>query len=178
MPSPESLLAYQPPQGYVERVDVKAAQEGQIAAEQGYASAQDKLKPELNLYGSIYAVGLNFTLPLEFGTVKKATAGFAQEKYAAQLQLEQKAFEAQTDFEDLARKLAAAQKKLKLAMDFEKVQQEKFELIGKRLATGLTVQAQVIQYELDYLQATLARVHAEGDILGVKTQLALYESAG
>lgn len=178
LPPVETLLAYQPPAPTEEREDVRAAEEGTLAATQGYEVARQKLLPELNLYGSIYAVGLNFSMPLEFGVTKEATRGFAEQKYAAQLQLEQKQFEAHSDYQDLVHKLALAKQRLQLALEFEKIQHDRFELIRQGLPTGMTVQAQVIQYQLDYFNAVLARVKAEGDILGVQTQLALFEDEG
>jgi outer membrane protein TolC len=177
LPSAETLLAYQLPEEVKERGDVRAAEAGAVAASQGYAMAKEKLEPSLNLYGSIYAVGLNFTLPLEFGTVKEATRGYSQQAYASQLQLQQKRFEARTDWEALKASLKRAQEKLSLSIQLEDIQRRKLALTRKRLATGLTVPAQVIQFQLDYFQAVLARVHAQGDVLGVQTKRALFEEA-
>lgn len=177
LPSAETLLAYRLPAKVQERGDVQAAEAGAVAATQGYALAKQKLLPSLNLYGSIYAVGLNFTLPLEFGTVKEATHGYAQQAYAAQLQLQQKRFEARADWEALEAALKRAQEKLSLAMELEALQRKRLALVRKRLATGLTVPAQVIQFELDYFQAVLARVNAQGDVLGVQAKRALFEEA-
>jgi len=178
LPDAQALLAYRPPAKGARRGDVEAALAGTVAAKEGFELARQKLLPSLNLYGSIYAVGLNFTLPLDFGTVKEATQGYARQAYAAQLQLEQKELEARSDWEDQTAKLARAQKRLSLAIDLERVQKAKLELVRKRRATGLTVQAQVIQFQLEYFQAVLARVHAEGDVLGARTQLSLFEAQG
>lgn len=178
LPGVEELLAYRPPAQAEVRGDVQAAEAGTLAAKEGFEAARQQLLPSLNLYGSIYAVGLNFTLPLELGTVKEATRGFAQQAQAAQLTLEQKRLEARAAWEELTAKLGRAQTRLSLARELEKVQEAKLALARRRLSTGLTVQAQVIQFQLDYFQAVLARVHAEGDVLGARTQLSLFEGEG
>jgi hypothetical protein len=42
---------------------------------------------------------------------------------------------------------------------------------------GLTIEFQVFQYELDYLNASLARVQIEGMILALRAQMKLYSAS-
>src|SRR5262249_11029267 len=151
-----------------------AAEQAKIAASSGAEVARQQLLPTLDFYGSIYALGVNFALPLDFGTVSDVRAAELRQQKAAQLPDRKKVQEAEAEWKDLNRRFADAIARLAVAIDLERLQRKKFESIRKRQSAGLTVAFQVFQYELDYLNAALARVQLQGLILGLRSQLKLY----
>jgi hypothetical protein len=158
------------------RGDVKAAQQAAIAQTAGSDMAREKLLPEVNLYGSIFAWGINFTMPLDLGTTSTIRQGFAAKAAAADLEFQSKALADANEWKDLVRKFEDAKERLALAVDLEEIQKAKFQRIQKRLALGLTIEDQVFQYELDYLNSSLNRVQIEGMILALRAQMKLYSS--
>lgn len=173
-PSPQAVGALQPGKRVGMRGDVKASQQASIAEEQGHELAREKLLPEVTLYGSVFAYGINLTVPLDFGVVSDARSGYWQQAGAADLTFQQKVMEERSEWSDLTRAFGDAKRKLAIALDLEGIQRAKFENVRKRETRGLTVEDQVFQYELDYLNASLARVQAEGRILGLRTRMRLY----
>lgn len=159
------------------RGDVKAAQQAAIAQTAGSDMARQKLLPEVNLYGSIFAWGLNFTMPLDVWTVSTVRDGHAEKAAAADLEFQSKALQDASEWKDLVRKFKDAKERLAVALDLEEIQKNKFQQIRKRLALGLTIEFQVFQYELDYLNASLARVQIEGMILALRAQMKLYSAS-
>jgi hypothetical protein len=158
------------------RGDVKAAQQGAIAQTAGSDMAREKMLPEVSLYGSIFAWGLNFTVPLDIGTTSTIRQGYAVKAAAADLEFQSKAMQDRNEWKDLVRKFEDAKERLALAVDLEEVQKAKFQRIRKRLALGLTIEDQVFQYELDYLNSSLNRVQIEAMILALRAQMKLYSA--
>lgn len=173
-PDPETVRTLQAGKRIGMRGDVEASQQASIAEAQGKEMAREKLLPEVTLYGSVFAYGLNLTMPLDFGTVSTARDGYLQQAGAADLTFQRKAMEEQNEWGDLMRGFGDAKRKLAIAMDLERIQRAKFEHIRRRETRGLTIEDQVFQYELDYLNASLARVQAEGQILMLRARMKLY----
>jgi len=158
------------------RGDVKAAEQASIAQSAGSEMAREKLLPELSLYGSIFAWGLNFSFPLDVGTVSSVRTGYAEQAAAADLNFQRKVIDEESEWNELTHKFSQAKEKLQIALELEEIQRDKFENVKKRRARGLTIEDQVFSYELDYLNASLARVQAQGEILGARTQMKLYSN--
>jgi outer membrane protein TolC len=174
LPEPDSLRRLPLPARGERRGDVKAAEQAALAQAAGSEMARQKLLPELSLYGSIYAVGLNFTVPLDVWATSAAREGYAQRSAAANLNLQRSLLDEQAEWKNLVRRFHDAQERLEVAMELEQVQRAKFENVRKRQARGLTIEDQVFQYELDFLNASLARVQIEGLILGLQAQAKLF----
>ncbi len=160
------------------RGDVRAAQQGAIAQEAGSELARQKLLPEVNLYGSIFAWGLNFSVPMDIWTTSAIRQGYAVKAAAADLEFQSKAMKDANEWKDLVRKFEDAKERLAIAVDFEEIQKMKFQRIQKRRDLGLTIEDQVFQYELDYLNSTLTRVQIQGMILALRAQMKLYSANG
>jgi outer membrane protein TolC len=178
LPDPDALEKLEPPARSGVRGDVLALEQGLIAATAGATLAREKVKPQFNLYGSIYAIGATIRIPLELDRVGRVSNGYAEQAAATELSLERKRFEQESDWKDLVHKLQEGQHRLQIALELEAVQKRKYELIRQKKAVGLTIEAQVFQYELDYLSAIQNRVQLEGTILGVLTQMKLYGGEG
>lgn len=178
-PPPAAVRALAPGKRVGMRGDVKASQQASIAESQGKEMAREKLLPEVTLYGSVFAYGVNLTVPLNVGTVATARDGYEEQAGAADLTFQRKVMEEQDDWSELVRRFEDAKRKLAIALELERIQRSKFENVRKRESRGLTIEDQVFQYELDYLNASLARVQAEGQILGLRAQMKLYgDSSG
>jgi outer membrane protein TolC len=174
-PDAESLHALKVPNRGTRRGDTRAAEQAAIAAGAGSDLAREKLLPQFNLYGSIYAVGFLFTLPLDFSLVSSMREAYAQEKRASDLVYQKKLKDEQSEWSDLIRRFESAKERLDIALDLERIQREKYANVQKRQKNGLTIAYQVFQYELDYLSSALNRVQLEGLILGLRAQMKLYE---
>jgi outer membrane protein TolC len=178
LPDAKTLLKMQVIARDGHRGDVKAAEQASIAQSAGSAMAREKLLPELSLYGSIFAWGLNFSFPLDVGTVSNIRTGYAEQAAAADLTFQRKVIDEESEWNELTHKFSQAKEKLQIALELEDIQRDKFENVKTRRARGLTIEDQVFAYELDYLNASLARVQAEGEILGARTEMKLYSNGG
>jgi outer membrane protein TolC len=176
LPKIESLQSIPIPTRKGRRNDVLAAEQQAIATSAGQDVARQKLLPNLNIYGSIFAVGLAFSIPIDQGTTQDARDGYAHQSQAAEMNYNRKRFEEENDWSDLVTRFKTTQERLIAALHLEDVQRRKFEDIRRKHEQGLTIAFQVFQYELDFLSGALARLQIEGNLLGVITQMKLYGS--
>jgi outer membrane protein TolC len=156
------------------REDIISAEYQSIAASAGYEMAREKLLPTLNLYGSIFAFGLAFTIPLDQGSTHDIRIGHFRQGQAAEIAYARKTFEEETEWIDLVEKFTQSQNRLISALQLEEIQRQKFEAIKNKKKRGLTIAFEVFQYELDLLNASLTRLQIQGLLLGIKTQMKLY----
>jgi outer membrane protein TolC len=177
VPDSETLKQLPPLKRGASRGDTLAAEQAALATQAGARMARERLRPDLYLYGSVFAVGLSFTLPLDQGLVSSVSSGYAEQEAAAELQVARKRLDEDTEWSELVRKFDDAKERYALALDLEKIQRAKFEGVKKRRARGLTIEDQVFQYELDYLGAALNRVQMEGLVLGLRAQMKLFGGA-
>jgi len=80
----------------------------------------------------------------------------------------------ESQWADLERKFLSAKERFQVTFELENIQRLKYESVRKRKARGLTIEDQVFQYELDYLNSSLAKAQMEGLILGLRAQMKLY----
>jgi outer membrane protein TolC len=178
LPSIGEIAALKAPERRGPRGDIRAAEQEAIAAESGQEMAREKLLPNLNLFGSIFAAGVAFSIPLDQSATQDARLGYARQGEAARASFEHKIFVEKGDWEDLIRKFAEAKRRLELASRLEEIQRKKYEDIRSRRSRGLTIAYQVFQYELDYLSAARDRIQAAGQVLGLNAQFKLYSQSG
>jgi outer membrane protein TolC len=178
VPDPSVLVALPPIARSGHTGEVKASEQASIAQAAGSQMAREKLLPDLTLYSSIFAVGVNFSFPLDLSTTSDVRKGYDQQSLAADLDLQKKIMDEDTQWKDLERKFGEAKERYKIALELETIQKSKFENVRKRKARGLTIEDQVFQYELDSLNASLARAQIEGMILGLRAQMKLYANEG
>lgn len=193
----DDLLALQPPKRAEFRDDVKAAQQNQIAAQAVSRQGVERDSPTLDVFGTLAmngqdssfgpaysesfslnhptaAVGLRFSSPLDIGLALDSRSGFRREEAAADLTFQRKAFEQEQQWRDLSTRLVDAQRRLKLAVSLEKVQQSKLNHERDRYRTGRSTSFQVLSFETDYALSELNRLQAQGEVLGTLTQMKLF----
>lgn len=198
LPEPEAIREIPIPKPSEKRDDVRAAEQTSLAAVASDDAARQKELPTLNLQGMVstngldpslgtsindtfstqhpyYLVGLNFVLPLAFGTVSTVRAAYLQQIKGAELTYRRKLFESENNWQDMEHKFQEAKDRLGLAVDVEQAQKIKFDHEKKRQREGLTTTYQVFQYELDYLNSEISRIQTEAVILGLIAQMKTYQ---
>jgi nucleoside phosphorylase/outer membrane protein TolC len=174
LPTDDAFAHLQLPERKGSRGDLKVAEQQSIASEAGYQVAHEKLLPSLSVFGSIFALGLNFSMPLDLGLTSEARSGYAKEAEAAELNFRRKQFEQENDWQELQTRFQDNLERLQLAVKLEDLQRRKFEDANRRRKRAMTVAFQVFQYELDYLAAAQTRLQIEGTLLGLRAQAKLY----
>jgi outer membrane protein TolC len=181
------------------RADVKAL-EAQLAAAKAAATlARERNRPTLNLVGN-YAmtgrdeefnealkasgkserdtafVGLRFNMPLNFGATSDVKAGADKAERAAEFNRQQALYNQDADWANLVRNVADLRDNLKLMGRIEDAQKAKLESERTRLRQGRTTTYQVLLFEQDYSQAALSRAKSAAGILGLQSQIKLYQN--
>jgi outer membrane protein TolC len=174
LPPVEALLKMQAPPRAAWRGDVRAAEQGAIAKAAGAEMARERLLPSVNVYGSIFAVGLNVVVPLDLPLHSAVRSGYAQQSISADLLYTKKSLDQDSEWKDLLQRFDEARQRLAIALDLENLQREKYENARNRRTRGLTVADQVFQYELDYFNASLNRMQLVGQLLGLRAQMKMY----
>lgn len=174
LPSAKSFLNFKLPKQAGLRGDLKVAEQQSLATQAGYDLAHEKLLPDVSLYGSIFAMGLSFSMPLDLSLTSDARKGYARQSQAAELNLKHKHFEQENEWIDLKSRFMDNVARLYLAMKLEDLQRRKLEDANRRRAHAMTIAFQVFQYELDYMAAAQARLQIEGTLLGLRAQARLY----
>jgi outer membrane protein TolC len=174
LPDPDSILKLQTPARKETSGAVKSAEQQMIAESAGYDMARDKLLPEFNAYGSIFAVGLTLTVPIDQGAVSDARNGYAMRSQAAELNYRKKLEEDESHWADLAAKHEELKDRLRLAVKLEAIQKKKFEAARSKRSKGLGVSEQAFQAELDFVKAAQLRLQLMGELLGVRAEMRLY----
>lgn len=197
LPDPESMRRLRPPPRSEMRDDVKAAQQSEISMVARSDMARENLLPALNLTGTVstngldpsvgtsvgdtltvqypyYSIGLSLSFPLDFGAVDSIRRAYAEQIRGQELVYHRKLFDQENEWNDLVRRLHEAQDRLALAVRVQEAQKLKFDRERARYRRGLTTTYQVIQYELDYLNAELGRLQLQGSIYGLLAQMKPY----
>ena len=166
------------------RNDVKAAEEAMNATRAGQGINKDKTRPDLNLFavGSFnsrentntdamsksfdsqhpyYAVGVRFTLPLDFSTRGSIQDGYDKEMLGAELNFKKKKFDQDTEWKSLQKKLELIRQRLNLAKEVKEAQWVKLDNERKRQLNGRSTTFQVFSFEQEYLAAQLNLVQIE-----------------
>ena len=182
------------------RLDVRAAQAATKVAEANARLGKEKNSPTLDVFGQAatngrtdvfgtsfsdswtaqfptFTVGLKFQTSLDWWQVSENRSAYQAEIKAAELNYRRKAFEEERDYRELVKKLAEAKARLNLCFGIEEVQEKKLNREKERLKLGRSVTYQVIMFEQDYASAELLRLKTQGEVLGLYTQLKLYEDS-
>lgn len=183
-----------------DRLDVKATEAQLNSAKAASTIALERNRPTLDLSGS-YAlngrdaelnealknagqsardtayVGFSFKVPLNVGATSDAKSGALKSEKAAELSYQYAMYAQEQDWANLTRNLSDARDNLRLIGRIEEVQKSKLENERTRLRQGRTTTYQVLLFEQDYTSASLTRVKSAANILGLQSQLKLYEAA-
>ena len=181
------------------RADVKALEAQLAAAKAASTLARERNRPTLNLFGN-YAmtgrddelneamkasgkadrdtafIGLRFNMPLNFGATADVKAGADKAERAAELNRQQALYAQDADWTNLVRNVSDLRENLKLMGRIEQAQKAKLEAERNRLRQGRTTTYQVLLFEQDYSQAALSRAKSAAGILGLQSQIKLYQN--
>ncbi len=194
LPSMEELEKMSPPQRAAMRDDVKAAEQSRLAVSATSEAATQRQLPSLNLVGTAstnglepnlnqavtdtttgqypyYAVGVNFTAPLDFHGVRQVKQAYAEQLHGAELTYRRRLFDQENDWKDLTTQFNEAKQRLTLAFDVERAQKSKFQHESLRRKQGASTTYQVFQFEIDYLSSELNRIQTEAIILTLMAQM-------
>jgi len=189
-----------PPPKKSMRLDVRAAQELTKVAEANAALGKERNTPTLDVFGSLatngrtdqwgqsisdsfttrfptFTVGVKFQTALDVGQVLDNRKAYQAEIKSAELQFRRKAFEEERDYRDLVKRFQEAKERLNLCFGIEEVQEKKLAREKERLKVGRSVTYQVILFEQDYASAELLRLKTQGEVLGLYSQLKLFEDS-
>jgi len=199
--APELLTDLSPIDKNDTRLDIKAAEQIQLIALANAQLAKEKAKPSLDVFASAAlngrdankntarsesltskyptnSIGVTFSTPLYFGLSSNIFSGTEKEKQGAILNYEHKLFEQEQEWNDLNSRLKEAQSRLKLTKTIESIQKEKHENEQARLLRGRTTTYQALLFEQDYAQAQLIHIRTQAEILGLYTQLKIFQNTG
>jgi Outer membrane protein len=183
-----------------DRADVQATEEQLKAARAASTLAYERNRPTLNAFGS-YAmngqdealneamkeagyteqdtayVGMRFQMPLNFGAAGDAKAGALKTQRAAEYNREYALYAQEQDWTNLTRNLSDARDNLKLLGRIEEAQKTKLEVERRRLKQGRTTTYQVLLFEQDYTSSALTKIKSAANILGLQSQIKLYQAS-
>ncbi|WP_413288130.1 TolC family protein [Bdellovibrio sp. HCB337] len=182
-----------------DRLDVKATEAQLATAKANSQIVRERNRPTLDVYGT-YALngrddamneaiknsgtenrdtafmGVRFNMPLNLKATSDARSGAMKSEKAAELNHQYAQYAQEMDWTTLTRSLTDARDNLKLLGRIEEVQKSKLENERARLRQGRTTTYQVLLFEQDYTQAAVTRVKSAANILGLQSQLKLYET--
>jgi outer membrane protein TolC len=180
------------------REDVRIAEQERNIEIANAAIGIEKNKPDIELYASYAlngknprsnqavaesfttnypttAVGLRLSVPLDLGQLKRDRRSYRQEIEGAKCQFDQKLYENNREWQQIALKIQNAQRRLVIAVSLERIQQNKLEVERKRLTLGRTTTYQVLLFEQDFANSQVTRLAIQDELLELMTQLKLFE---
>ena len=116
-------------------------------------------------------------IPLNLSAASDAKAGALKAEKVAQLNYEYKQFVQDQDWTNLTQQLGEAKENLRLTTNIVNAQKAKLENERSRLRQGRTTTYQVLLFEQDFSQSEVSRVQAASAILGLQSQIKLYQSS-
>lgn len=182
-----------------DRLDVKATEAQLATAKANSTLVHERNRPTLDVYGTYGLngrddemnealknsgraardtafVGVRFNMPLNVKATSDVKSGALKAEKAAELNYQYSQYAQEMDWTNLTRNLTDARDNLKLLGRIEEVQKSKLENERARLRQGRTTTYQVLLFEQDYTQAAVTRVKSAANILGLQSQLKLYET--
>ncbi len=183
-----------------DRYDVKATEAQLATAKASSQLVNERNKPTLDVFGT-YAlngrdkdqseamknagytdtdtsyVGIRFNMPLNVSATSDAKAGALKAERAAEYNRQYAVYSQEQDWINLTKNLGDARDNLRLLGKIEAAQKTKLDVERGRLRQGRTTTYQVLLFEQDYSQAALSKVKSAANILGLQTQIKLYQSS-
>lgn len=175
------------------RNDVLASEQAMTAVKESQAISQDKTLPDLNLFavGALYsrelttqdaldksfdsahpyyAVGVRFSLPLDFAARNQIRQGYAQETLGTELSYRKKKFDQESEWQILNTKIQLTKERLILAKELKEAQYIKLENERQRQVNGRSTTFQVFSFEQEYLAAQLNLVQLQTNAMMLLAQ--------
>ncbi len=181
------------------RFDIKAHESNMKAAVASAKIDEESNKPSLNLYGSYLenqieanksqavlssldqkgragAIGVKFSMPINFGLTSEIRYGALQSASAAKINYRQKIFEQENDWQNLVQNLAIYKENLKLAQSIESAQKSKLENERNLLKQGRSSTYQILIFEQDFANSQLTVIQIAYKLLTMIAQEKLYQA--
>ena len=182
------------------RADVKAVEAQLEAAKANAVITKERNRPTLDVFGN-YAlngrdeafndamkeagqteqdtayIGLRFKMPLNIGATSDVKSGAVKAEKAAELNHQYALYSQEQDWINLTRGLTDARDNLRLLGRIEAAQKAKLDAERTRLRQGRTTTYQVLLFEQDYSQAAVSKVKSAAGILGLQSQVKLYQNS-
>lgn len=183
-----------------DRYDVKATEAQLATARASSKLVEERNKPTLDVYGT-YAlngrdkdeseamknagysetdttfVGVRFNMPLNVFATSDAKKGALKTEKAAEYNRQYALYAQEQDWINLTKNLTDARDNLRLLGRIESAQKTKLDVERTRLRQGRTTTYQVLLFEQDYSSAAISKVKSAANILGLQTQLKLYQAS-
>ncbi len=176
------------------REDVKAAQEQERIAEANSRIGSEDASPDLRVFASLSlngrdqeaatsineswsgthpwnSIGVEFSAPLDLGTVSRARQGHAATRQGAELRYQRAVFDQERQWNDITKRFGDAKARLELARAVQASQKEKLEYERGRHNKGRSTTFQVLTFEQDYANSQLAYLQAQATILQTIAQM-------
>lgn len=181
-----------------DRYDIKASEASMKAAVAQAKVEEENNKPSLNLYGAYSLnqiqgskqaaisssfepmgrsgkVGVNFSMPINFGLTSDIRQGAIKSASAAKIDYRQKVFEQENDWMNLVQNMASYKENLKLSLTIEQAQKSKLENERNLLKQGRTSTYQILLFEQDYSNSELTTIQIAYKLLELLADEKLYK---
>ena len=139
------------------------------------AGATSATKHGLDLNGREGAIGLNFSVPINFELTSDIRRGALKNASVAKITYRQKIFDQENDWNNLIQNLEYFKENLALAKKLESAQKSKLENERIRLKQGRTSTYQILTFEQDYSKSQLVSAQTAYQILGLIADKKLYD---
>lgn len=182
-----------------DRFDIKASKAKMKAAVASAKIEEENNKPSLSLYGSYSLtqvknnpqrafynslapngigtkIGLEFSLPINFGLTSDIQQGALKTASAAKITYRQQLLDQENDWQSLVQNMRSYRENLKLSLALEEAQKEKLENEIIRLEQGRTNTYQVLLFEQDFSNAELQTQQIAYRLLDMIATSRLYQN--
>lgn len=125
------------------------------------AGSRDAVSDSFSPDGPRWAAGARVSVPLDLSVLRATGAGYKDEAAAAERRARRAAFDSAANWKDMTDRLEDARRRVELAGEIEKAQQERVEAERRRHSEGRTTTFFVLQAEQDWAAARRALVGAQ-----------------
>lgn len=121
-----------------------------------------------------YAIGLNLSLPLDFGKVNNVKASKEKEAEAKEMEYQQAAYQLNREFLDLKDQLKEVYRNIQTAKLLQKTEKKKLNHEEKRFRQGRSTSFQILTFEEDLARAEIDLLRKYSRARSLLTQLRLF----
>lgn len=123
-----------------------------------------------------WKIGLNFSIPLDFGMIRDLSRGYRKAHDAAEATNEQAAFSEARMWQDLNHQKGEAKGRFERSQSVEKIQTELVKRERTRLLNGRTTTFEALNFEQNLALAQIQRVKAQLDLLQIHNAIKTFEA--
>jgi outer membrane protein TolC len=123
----------------------------------------------------VYAIGLSFTMPLDFSSTKKARNGYKAQKLVSAYRYKRIKFEEEVNMRNLRRQYSELKSQYLLVSNLEKAQKNKLQNEIKIQKRGRSTTFQVLNFEQEYLSTQMRKMQLKSNIAKIYTDLLVFK---